>query len=919
MHFSLLNLIYFAFRMGPFLLVSFFIMSSFFNQDLKCIIYIAGLLFACFLGIATGNSLSIFDLPKGSLSSAHCHVLSLGEAIPLSSIPLSIIVYCYTAAYLAYPVMQFDKGSSDMSLIALFPLLILVELMWLHSYQCFNITSILVGGAFATAIGFLWSWIIYNSNLKGLHTFTIMGGGHACVRPAQTTFRCQQEQVSHLSGNMLDAYYKSGYNSGGKKYTTVPVKGTTPVGGPPGGPPPGPSGGNGNYYDYCILNNKNTTPPHATSAPPTCYHLYDGETVVCSNLNSNPMQFYRVECEAVPAGGTPGPTYSPPVLRPYPNKTILESWDPYYNTNYKKVLGYIPDGISTNNSPHMYLNIDNSRPVYYKIPDAGTILKYTGYFDVGSIINPSNSSEPRPYENSFYVHNFGTDQAPVLKLLQFMSQKDLDDFTGANINNVLLSENPRDLFQTSGCNSSNPDTFRHFCDFSGGSPSYTDLYGHTRNPITDHGAFSFTAPSSFKMLDKDKHIVKKSDTVYKTDIYPEGKIIRCKVGGKTPSTSTSTSTRNNMPGIRKPISMTLYRVDKYGALRPLPDNPQDWAVNYSWNDASGNDWLKPEMYPDCTGIDIGPELNFNPSLTVEACSAKDSAGISSCAQNSKAIAIMDYIPILYDYAKNQTVSTNGTTRNMIEDVSGQLINMLSDVQSRLIYKLVNKNISFNQDDYNSFNQDVKSIMNVFIKSNPIIGGSNVMPLRKLVHDLTNNQHDIKGWAGLVPFGNMIQITATNYCLEDGSNNRLIANTCDPNNPLQYWSYDPKNYTLNNDSTGRCVEGNKDNGNVSMTTGQSQGNGQFSMCSGWWSQPISLHSDGYMRIAPGELGVNSDQRDYTIGVYDPNQFLNILNSIYWWFHHRPIEIQPLEINNGSLFNDIANVKFTVLENDGTHYF
>jgi hypothetical protein len=237
MHFSLLNLFYFGFRMGPFVLVSFFVLSSFFQQDLKCIIYIAGLIFTCFLGIMTGNSLSFFDLPDGSLANAHCHVLSLGEATPMSKLPLSLIVYCYTAAYLAYPVMQFNKGSADISLIALFPLLIMVEAMWLLTYQCFSGSSVVVAGVFATAIGFLWSWVVYHSNLKGLHTFTVMGGGQGCVRPKQTTFRCQAKPTEKLTSREMDAYKKSGKNTAGDDYeeykeptiTTTHVITTPPV------------------------------------------------------------------------------------------------------------------------------------------------------------------------------------------------------------------------------------------------------------------------------------------------------------------------------------------------------------------------------------------------------------------------------------------------------------------------------------------------------------------------------------------------------------------------------------------------------------------------------------------------------------------------------------------------------------------
>ena len=194
MNLEIFNLIFFAFRLGPFLLISFFILNSFFQQDIKCIIFIVGIVIACFLGILTGNSLSIFEFPPAlKETDSLCHIITLGESGPLSKIPLSTLIYSYTAMYLAYPIYPslFDSTKrsetgkvteknpnismySDLPLFFLFSFLIVVDALWMIQYHCFNTYSIITGAIIGLCVGMAWSYIVGSSGKSPYHYFGIL-------------------------------------------------------------------------------------------------------------------------------------------------------------------------------------------------------------------------------------------------------------------------------------------------------------------------------------------------------------------------------------------------------------------------------------------------------------------------------------------------------------------------------------------------------------------------------------------------------------------------------------------------------------------------------------------------------------------------------------------------------------------------
>ena len=66
MDLNVINILYMFFRLAPFIIVSYFTLQSLFNQDIKGVIYIIGLLVTSIIIVICGNILQKFSPPKCS-------------------------------------------------------------------------------------------------------------------------------------------------------------------------------------------------------------------------------------------------------------------------------------------------------------------------------------------------------------------------------------------------------------------------------------------------------------------------------------------------------------------------------------------------------------------------------------------------------------------------------------------------------------------------------------------------------------------------------------------------------------------------------------------------------------------------------------------------------------------------------------
>ena len=178
MQFNIVNLLYLFFRMAPFIIVSYFTLQSVFNQDLKGLIYLVGLLVASVVTILIGNILPQED--KSLISNQ-----------PISRLPLSQTVFGYTLAYLSYFISVNSLQTQNIPMFIIFPIVILADIFWNVNNGCSSnimlLSALILGGL----VGALWAMIIDSTKMANLTYFSGISNKDVCSQPSKSMYRCR--------------------------------------------------------------------------------------------------------------------------------------------------------------------------------------------------------------------------------------------------------------------------------------------------------------------------------------------------------------------------------------------------------------------------------------------------------------------------------------------------------------------------------------------------------------------------------------------------------------------------------------------------------------------------------------------------------------------------------------------------------
>ncbi len=194
MELNLISILYLFFRLAPFIIVSYFGLQSIFNQDLKGVIFLIGLLVTSVITVIVGNILPMQTKNDGVMSDFArkiCNQLTIGSNGPVSKLPLSQTVFGYTLAYLSYFIGINNLTSQNIPTFIIFPLLIVADIIWNTTHGCSTnillLTSLIIGGV----LGTLWGMIIEATNVPGLAYFSGISNKDVCSRPTKSLYRCR--------------------------------------------------------------------------------------------------------------------------------------------------------------------------------------------------------------------------------------------------------------------------------------------------------------------------------------------------------------------------------------------------------------------------------------------------------------------------------------------------------------------------------------------------------------------------------------------------------------------------------------------------------------------------------------------------------------------------------------------------------
>ena len=194
---NLYSILYISFRLAPFILVSFFSISSILNQDYKGLIYLCGLLLTSFIAIITGytfkNYLNAINYEQSDIYenvTKTCNLLTLSESGPISNIPLSLIVFSYTI------IVKYNLINQNIPLFIIFSLLIATDLYWNVSNDCFKPLSLLASLIVGTCCGIGWAYFIDWTKVTKLQYYNGLSNKEFCSIPSKQTFKCKTRVIS---------------------------------------------------------------------------------------------------------------------------------------------------------------------------------------------------------------------------------------------------------------------------------------------------------------------------------------------------------------------------------------------------------------------------------------------------------------------------------------------------------------------------------------------------------------------------------------------------------------------------------------------------------------------------------------------------------------------------------------------------
>jgi hypothetical protein len=202
-----LNIISFSYlflRLAPFILVCFFTLTSIFNQDFKGLVYLAGLLFSCFITILIGTGLSdLIPMIDATTRPEICNMVTIGQGGDISKLPLGQSSIGFTFGYLLYTIVKENFVKQNIATIVFFPILLLFDLIWNATNSCYSVMQLIISLVVGGLSGVLWSYIISLSGNPQLQYFVGVNNGEVCSAPTKSTFKCRVYQNGKLlAGNV---------------------------------------------------------------------------------------------------------------------------------------------------------------------------------------------------------------------------------------------------------------------------------------------------------------------------------------------------------------------------------------------------------------------------------------------------------------------------------------------------------------------------------------------------------------------------------------------------------------------------------------------------------------------------------------------------------------------------------------------
>ncbi len=183
---SMSNIMQLMSALTPILISFFMLMLSFMNQNVKGIIFIAGVLLATFLNIPIKNMLKS---ESSASASTTCNIIDIPFLNRYNSPASSSLFIMFTFAYLFLP-MRFNNQMNYAVIVALLSMYVVDSITRVNN-SCTTIGGAVLGGLVGFIFGSLWYTLFHVVGADNLLYFDeVDSNAVRCERPSKQTFKC---------------------------------------------------------------------------------------------------------------------------------------------------------------------------------------------------------------------------------------------------------------------------------------------------------------------------------------------------------------------------------------------------------------------------------------------------------------------------------------------------------------------------------------------------------------------------------------------------------------------------------------------------------------------------------------------------------------------------------------------------------
>jgi len=183
---TLSNMMQLSSLLAPVLLAFFFVMLSILNQNIKGLVYIAGVLLATVINIPIMNLIKSPISPDASLT---CNLVEIPFLTNYNSPAPSSLLIAFTFAYLFLPM----KANNQMNFAVISALLVLfaMDAVTRITGKCTTVSGTVIGGLVGVVFGTIWYTVFHAVGADYLLYFDELDSNNVvCSKPSKQKFKC---------------------------------------------------------------------------------------------------------------------------------------------------------------------------------------------------------------------------------------------------------------------------------------------------------------------------------------------------------------------------------------------------------------------------------------------------------------------------------------------------------------------------------------------------------------------------------------------------------------------------------------------------------------------------------------------------------------------------------------------------------